>query len=148
MSEGRIVHVYTFGTELVRTSKGFVSKNEVIPMGAFSSDMELKDLEVGKRNTIAPANITDTLSAFTISETDQFNFDQYPETDEDALKLKIRKIQKGKPADVLVVSRQLTRIRALAPNTTLGEFLGDNSCLVVASEEKFRAVMPKATIAK
>jgi len=148
MSGERIVHVYTFSTELVRTSKGFVSKTQVKPMGAFLPDTELKDLIVGKRDTIAPANITDILSALQIYETNRFYFDQYPETDEDALKLKIRKIQKGKPADVLVVSRQLTHICELAPNTTLGEFLGVHSCLVIASEEKFREFMPKATITK
>jgi len=148
MSGERSVHVYTFSTKLVRTSKGFVSKTEVKPMGAFSSDMKLKDLIVGKRNTIAPANITDILSAHKISETNRFYFDQYPETDEDALKLKIRKIQKGKPADVLVVSRKLTHICELAPNTTLGEFLGGYHCLVIASEEKFMGAMPKATITK
>jgi len=148
MSGERIVHVYTFSTELVRTSKGFVSKTEVKPMGALLPDTELKNLIVGKRDTIAPANITDMWSALQISETNRFNFDQYPETDEDVLKLEIRKIQKGKPADVLVVSRQLTHIRALAPNTTLGEFLGDHSCLVIASEEKFMGAMPKATITK
>ena len=142
MSEEGNVHVYTFGTKSIHTNKGMVQKH----VDTSLPDTRVKDLIVGKNNTIARASIKEFFSAHHTGSADVFPFSELPKTDKEAYELGIRMLKAGTPADFLVVSRDLTSIHSLDPNMTVREFLGGYPCLVIASEEKFRAVMPKATI--
>lgn len=142
------VHVYTFGTIFINTNKGMVPKPAVNHAGTVLLDTKLRDLIVGTNDTISRASIKEFFSAHHTGSADSFPFCEYPKTDKDASELGIRMLERGNPADFLVASRDLTCIYKLDPNTTVREFLEGYPCLVIASEEKFMAVMPNATIAK